>query len=193
MPAEQISVIIAFRTELASVLVRSIVSLLRRTPAENLGEIIIIEDAPNDDDDVDRRWLNATFVQRLHHKIRWHRNRQLIGAGASRQLAATTYAQFEYLVFLDAHSEVNVGWLPPLLHRLRAADGNGAGVLVSPALDVIDRRTWHYRRGGHWLRAGFDWALRRRWFVRTENASEGDDGGGEEFDGANWNETMAFM
>lgn len=101
----------------------------------------------------------------------------------SRQLAATEYAQFKYLLFLDEHSEVNIGWLPPLLYRLQA-NPNGAA-LISPALDEIDTKTWQYRSGEHWMRTGFDWRLRPQRFQRAPESWEG-----------NWrgrNETFPFL
>lgn len=176
-PTEQFSIIITFHNELASALMRTIVSVLRRTSAQHLGELILIDDGSQ---------MNATFLQRLHHKIRWHRNSEHVGVMRSRQLAASTMAQFKYLLFLDAGSEVNVDWLPPLLYRLQANGGSTA--LISPALDVIDGDTWTYRSGAHWLAAGFDWALRPRWFERRATSTEVWEGRMR-----GWNETLPFM
>lgn len=159
VPHERFSIIITFdETASRSALIRAIVSVLRRTPDVHLGEIIVVNDADAD---------GFSFLRRLHHKIRYVRRQQQqrFGASGARQMAAIEYAQFKYLLFLDAFSEVNVGWLPPILYRLQANPNGGA--LISPALDVLDAQTWIYRPGKHWLRAGFDWRLRAQWFQRA--------------------------
>lgn len=183
-PVDKFSIIISFHNERASALVRTIVSVLRRTPAQHLGELILVDDGAGAASSA----LNATFLQRLHHKIRWHRNSEHVGTLRSRQMAASTLAQYAYLLFVDAGSEVNVGWLPPLLYRLQA--NGGATALISPALDVIDVDTGAYRRGAHWLAAGFDWALRPRWFERRTTGTPSSVWTGRM---RGWNETLPFL
>lgn len=151
------------------------ISILRNTPSRLLGEIILI-------DDCSKFRLNSTFLQAFHPKVRFKRNARRAGVIASRTLAASTIAQHKYLVFLDSHCEVNVGWLEPLVERL----SSNPGTLVSPVVDVIDANSFEYRSSGgsEGLRVGFDWSLTQRWFPISE----------AEFKerGVGWNQTRPY-
>lgn len=107
--------------------------------------------------------MNASFLGNFHSKIRAYRHQQRGGLIRARSIAARDYASGVYLVFLDSHCEVNVGWLEPLLERLY----RHRGVAVSPVIDVIDPLTFLYRVSSDRLRAAFDWGLQFRWIVMS--------------------------
>lgn len=54
-------------------------------------------------------------------------------------------AKGDVLVFLDAHCEANIGWIEPLLERIKESHKS---VLV-PIIDVIDAKDFHYSINGY--------------------------------------------
>lgn len=139
-----ISVIIAQHNEERSVLLRTLSSLRRRTPARLLREIIIVDDGS------ERQRENFTVVdEQLIIQLRLPRQLGLMQA----RLAGAKQARAEVLVFLDAHVEVTRGWLPPLLTPLLS--GNGT-TCTTPIVDTIDYETFAYKRGKP-SRGFFDW------------------------------------
>lgn len=60
------------------------------------------------------------------------------------RLAGARLAKGEVLLFLDAHCEANIGWIEPLLARIKESH---TSVLV-PIIDVIDAKDFHYSING---------------------------------------------
>ncbi|KAH8420919.1 hypothetical protein KR222_009465, partial [Zaprionus bogoriensis] len=162
----KVSVVISFYDEARSVLLRTILTLISRTPEDYLHELIIIDDCSKDAElleslheliSVTWRRLSLVFRRNTHRKgLIWSRN------------AAARLASGHYLLFLDSHCEVNDGWLEPLLDRLV----QNACLAVSPLLDPIDPETLSYRHGNVLLRGGFDWSLHFHWLPRVLDAEE---------------------
>lgn len=71
------------------------------------------------------------------------------------RLAGARLAKGDVLLFLDAHCEGVVGWLEPLLQRIKESP---TSVLV-PIIDVIDAKDFHYSINGykHFQVGGFTW------------------------------------
>lgn len=61
------------------------------------------------------------------------------------RLAGARLAKGDVLVFLDAHCEAVVGWIEPLLARIKESHNS---VLV-PIIDVIDSKDFHYSINGY--------------------------------------------
>ncbi|XP_011203587.2 putative polypeptide N-acetylgalactosaminyltransferase 13 [Bactrocera dorsalis] len=95
--------------------------------------------------------------------IKSARNTQRLGVIASRNHGARL-ATGDYLLFLDSHCKVNVGWLEPLLERL--AIGASA---VSPVLDSINAESLEYTASSKNLMGGFDWNLHFHWIPRPQS------------------------
>lgn len=71
------------------------------------------------------------------------------------RLAGARLARGDVLVFLDAHCEANIGWIEPLLSRIKESPQS---VLV-PIIDVIDSKDFHYSINGYknFQVGGFTW------------------------------------
>lgn len=94
---------------------RTIHSIYNRTPHELLHEVLLVNDGSTNKDLYEplRKYVMENFDGRV--KIVDLPNRK--GLIVARMEGARK-ATGEVLVFLDAHMEVNVNWLPPLLGKL---------------------------------------------------------------------------
>ncbi|KAH8347284.1 hypothetical protein KR059_008275, partial [Drosophila kikkawai] len=155
----RVSVVISFHNEARSMLLRTIVSLLSRTPADYLHEIVLVDDASQDKTLLEelRAWLGTLGRPRFIFLT----NKQRQGLISSRNMGAAL-ASGDYILFLDSHCEVNDGWLEPLLERV----SHRPNLAVSPVLDPIDPVTLRYQKGNEMLRGGFDWSLHFHWHKR---------------------------
>ena len=107
-----VSIIITFYNEPWSTLVRTVWSILHSTPDVLLGEILLVDDC-SDKENLGAKFGN--FVATIP-RTRLVRNSVRQGLIRSRNIGAAM-ATGEALLFLDAHCELNVGWLEPLLPR----------------------------------------------------------------------------
>ncbi|XP_011309305.1 polypeptide N-acetylgalactosaminyltransferase 3 [Fopius arisanus] len=151
------SVIIVFHNEAWSTLLRTVHSVISRSPANLLTEILLV------DDNSDREFLKQPlddYVKTLDVPTRVLRSEKRVGLINARLLGAREAAG-EVLTFLDAHCECTVGWLEPLLEAI----SKDRTRVVSPVIDIINDNTFAYTRSFelHW--GAFNWDLHFRWLT----------------------------
>ncbi|KAL9929977.1 polypeptide N-acetylgalactosaminyltransferase 35A isoform 1-T1 [Glossina fuscipes fuscipes] len=174
------SVIICFYNEHKMTLFRSIKTVLERTPARLLKEIILVDDF-SDLPELTFHLQLELYQQFSYDHLKYIRNDQREGLIRSRVIGARE-AKGEVLIFLDSHIEVNEQWAEPLL-RLISEENSTLGV---PVIDLINPDTFAYL-SSPLVRGGFNWGLHYKW----ENLPEGTLKNEEDFKGPFKSPTMA--
>ncbi|XP_046556794.1 putative polypeptide N-acetylgalactosaminyltransferase 9 [Haliotis rubra] len=107
------SVILCFHNEAWSTLLRSVHSIINRSPPHLLQEIILVDDAS------DQEYLGAALEKYMSALgiVKILRTGQREGLIRAR-LLGYKHATAPVLVFLDSHIECFPGWLEPLLDRI---------------------------------------------------------------------------
>uniref|UniRef100_A0A915PRL1 Polypeptide N-acetylgalactosaminyltransferase n=1 Tax=Setaria digitata TaxID=48799 RepID=A0A915PRL1_9BILA len=150
------SIIIVFHNEAWSTLLRTIHSVINRSPLHLIKEIILIDDLS------DRTYLRKPldlYIKRFSlpfHLIHLPERSGLIRA----RLHGAKLAKGKVLLFLDAHVEVTEGWLEPLLDRVSADRKR----VVAPIIDVISDENFEYITASDVTWGGFNWHLNFRWY-----------------------------
>ncbi|KAL5463598.1 hypothetical protein EMCRGX_G032511 [Ephydatia muelleri] len=144
------SIIICFHNEARSALLRTIVSVLNRTPDRLVQEIILVDDASKDA--MDGQLLTSIPKVKL---IRLPKRQGLVKA----RLEGVAMARGPVLTFLDSHCEVTKRWLEPLLSRVESHPKH----IVSPVIDIISKDTMEYIPTSLNVKGGFGPNLNFRW------------------------------
>ncbi|CAG9831785.1 unnamed protein product [Diabrotica balteata] len=156
------SVIICFHNEAWSVLLRTVHSVLDRSPRSLIEEVILVDDysdMPHTKKQLEDYWKDEPKVK----IVRAQKREGLIRA----RLLGADHANGKVLTYLDSHCECTVGWLEPLLDRI-ARDPT---TVVCPVIDVIDDSTleYHYHDSSGVNVGGFDWNLQFNWHAVPEH------------------------
>ena len=109
-----VSIVIPFYNEALSMLLRTIHSILNRTPNRLLTEIILVDDCSTHENL--REPLDKCIE--LLPKVRLIRNKVREGLIRSR-LVGEQISTSSLVIFLDAHTEMNNGWLEPVIDYLQ--------------------------------------------------------------------------
>ncbi|KAL2095402.1 hypothetical protein ACEWY4_010121 [Coilia grayii] len=145
------SVVIPFHNEGWSSLLRTVHSILNRSPPQLIAEIILVDDFS------DKEHLKSSledYMARLP-KVRILRTKKREGLIRTRLLGAAA-AKGGVITFLDSHCEANINWLPPLLDRI----AQNRKTIVCPMIDVIDHDNFGYEtQAGDAMRGAFDWEM----------------------------------
>ncbi|XP_054740666.1 putative polypeptide N-acetylgalactosaminyltransferase 9 isoform X2 [Anastrepha obliqua] len=154
-------VIICFHNEAWSVLLRTVHSVLDRSPPELINKIILVDDfsdMPHTKQQLDDYFSSYPKVQILRAPSR----EGLIRA----RLLGARHATAPVVTYLDSHCECTEGWLEPLLDRI----ARNKTTVVCPVIDVIDDTTleFHFHDSGVVNVGGFDWNLQFNWHAVPE-------------------------
>uniref|UniRef100_A0A8C8VDV5 Polypeptide N-acetylgalactosaminyltransferase n=1 Tax=Pelusios castaneus TaxID=367368 RepID=A0A8C8VDV5_9SAUR len=150
------SVVIVFHNEAWSTLLRTVYSVINRSPHYLLSEVILVDDAS------ERDFLKASlenYVKNLEVPVKIIRMEQRSGLIRAR-LRGAAASKGQVITFLDAHCECTLGWLEPLLARIR----EDRKTVVCPIIDVISDDTFEYMAGSDMTYGGFNWKLNFRWY-----------------------------
>uniref|UniRef100_A0A224XDQ8 Polypeptide N-acetylgalactosaminyltransferase n=1 Tax=Panstrongylus lignarius TaxID=156445 RepID=A0A224XDQ8_9HEMI len=153
------SVVIIFTNERWSTLMRTIYSVLNRTPYNILHEIILVDDASDHVELKDK--LDYYIDTRFPKFVKLYRLKERSGLIRAR-LHGARKAAGDVLIFLDAHCEVGVKWAEPLVARIKEDRKN----VVVPIIDVIDDMTFEYQNNGgsyDFEVGGFTWSGHFTW------------------------------
>ncbi|KAM4615665.1 putative polypeptide N-acetylgalactosaminyltransferase 8 [Polymixia lowei] len=149
-----ISVVLIYLDEALSVIKRAIRSIIDKTPARLLKEIILVDDHSSNEDLKEKldEYINSIHEARpdLVKRVRHSEQLGLTQARLSGWKAATG----DVVAILDAHIEVHVEWAEPLLTRIK----EDRTVILTPVFDRVefdDLKVSHYFPWTH----AFDWAL----------------------------------
>ncbi|XP_061659269.1 polypeptide N-acetylgalactosaminyltransferase 10-like isoform X1 [Syngnathoides biaculeatus] len=145
------SVIIPFHNEGWSSLLRTVHSVLNRSPPQLIAEVILVDDFS------DKEHLKVALEEYMDRlpKVRILRTKKREGLIRTRLLGAAA-AKAQVITFLDSHCEANINWLPPLLDRI----AQNRKTVVCPMIDVIDHDHFGYdAQAGDAMRGAFDWEM----------------------------------
>ncbi|CAD7690697.1 unnamed protein product [Nyctereutes procyonoides] len=150
------SVVIVFHNEAWSTLLRTVYSVINRSPRYLLSEVILVDDAS------ERDFLKLTlenYVKNLEVPVKIIRMEERSGLIRAR-LRGAAASKGQVITFLDAHCECTLGWLEPLLARIK----EDRKTVVCPIIDVISDDTFEYMAGSDMTYGGFNWKLNFRWY-----------------------------
>jgi polypeptide N-acetylgalactosaminyltransferase len=149
------SVILVFHNEGWSTLLRTVNSIINRSPPQFLHEVVLV------DDKSELEHLHAELEEELrkpyYAKVNLVRNKEREGLIRARNNGAIA-ASGDVVVFLDAHCEVDYNWLPPLLAPIY----EDRTTLSVPVIDGINWDDFSitpvYAKGSH-SRGLFEWGF----------------------------------
>lgn len=150
------SIVIVFHNEAWSTLLRTVWSVINRSPRPLLKEIILVDDAS------EREHLGKKledYVKTLPVPVYVLRTEKRSGLIRARLLGAK-HVKGQVITFLDAHCECTEGWLEPLLARIV----QDRKTVVCPIIDVISDDTFEYITASDMTWGGFNWKLNFRWY-----------------------------
>jgi len=150
------SVVIVFHNEAWTTLLRTVQSIINRSPRDLVEEIILVDDAS------EHAHLGSqleTAVAKLPVPVHVFRTGVRSGLIRARLLGAK-HAKGSIITFLDAHCECTEGWLEPLLAEI----AKNRKAVVCPVIDVISDESFEYITASDMTWGGFNWKLNFRWY-----------------------------
>ncbi|XP_041819592.1 probable polypeptide N-acetylgalactosaminyltransferase 8 [Chelmon rostratus] len=170
-----ISVVLIYLDEALSVIKRAVRSIIDKTPARLLKEIILVDDHSSNEDLMEKldEYINSVheecpgLVKRVRHS-------EQLGLTQAR-LSGWKAAVGDVVAILDAHIEVHVQWAEPLLARIK----EDRTVILTPVFDRVnfdDLTLTPYTPAAD----AFDWALwcmyesfRPEWYALKDASQPG--------------------
>ncbi|XP_029706712.1 N-acetylgalactosaminyltransferase 7 isoform X3 [Takifugu rubripes] len=106
------SVVIVFHNEGWSTLMRTVHSVIKRTPRRYLAEIVMIDDFSNK---VHLKERLEEYIKQWNGLVKLFRNEKREGLIQARSIGAKKATKGQVLIYLDAHCEVGINWYAPLV------------------------------------------------------------------------------
>uniref|UniRef100_A0A3P9M4W5 Polypeptide N-acetylgalactosaminyltransferase n=1 Tax=Oryzias latipes TaxID=8090 RepID=A0A3P9M4W5_ORYLA len=163
-----LSVILIYLDEALSIIKRAVRSIIDKTPAHLLKEIILVDDHST------KGKLRHKKIDKRPGLVKKVRHSEQLGLTQAR-LSGWKAATGDVVAILDAHVEVTVQWAEPLLARIK----EDRTVILSPVFDKVnydDFAVVPYSPSAH----GFDWALwcmyesfRPEWYALGDTSQPG--------------------
>ncbi|KFB51139.1 AGAP012253-PA-like protein [Anopheles sinensis] len=149
------SIVIVFYNEAWSVLVRTVHSILDRSPAHLVSEIVLVDDFTHL-----KTQLEEYFAPTL--KVRILRAPKRLGLIRARMFGGKS-TKTKVITYLDAHVEVTVGWLEALIDPV----AKNSTTIAIPTIDWIDENNMKHRTENAPTFVGaYDWDLNFGWWGR---------------------------
>ena len=153
-------VIIYYNEEWTAIL-RTVHSVVNRSPPHLLKEVILLDDASNRTElgEPLRKYISETWPDGVVRLVKSSERGGLIKA---RQVGAEAVTG-DVIVFLDAHCEVNHVWLEPLVARIKES----RTAVLCPVIDSISSRAMSYTGGASGVNSvgSFWWGLHFTWMA----------------------------
>ncbi|XP_034043263.1 N-acetylgalactosaminyltransferase 7 isoform X3 [Thalassophryne amazonica] len=151
------SVVIVFHNEGWSTLMRTVHSVIKRTPRRYLAEIVMIDDFSNK---VHLKERLEEYIKQWNGLVKLFRNDKREGLIQARSIGAKKATKGQVLIYLDAHCEVGINWYAPLV----APISKDRTVCTVPLIDYIDGNEYSVepQQGGDddgLARGAWDWSL----------------------------------
>nr|XP_034317775.1 polypeptide N-acetylgalactosaminyltransferase 5 isoform X2 [Crassostrea gigas] len=161
------SVVVCFHNEAWSVLLRTVHSIIDRSPPHLLKEIILVDDFSDMDHLKQPLEEYAAKLQKVK-VVRTKKREGLIRA----RLLGYSVATGEVLTYLDSHCECAEGWLEPLLARI----AEGKQHVVTPVIETIkdDDLTLRGTPAKSIFVGKFNWQLTFDWMPRPSDYDRND-------------------
>lgn len=150
------SVILIFKNERWSPVLRSVYSIINRSPRHLLKEVILVDD--QSDLEELKQPLEDYCRQHFGTIVKILRTPKRLGLIAAKNFGGRQ-AIGDVIIFLDAHIEANVGWLEPILARIKEK----RSAILCPTIDNIDDKTMAYHGSGGAGYGIFTWSLFFTW------------------------------
>uniref|UniRef100_A0A9J2Q6E2 Polypeptide N-acetylgalactosaminyltransferase n=1 Tax=Ascaris lumbricoides TaxID=6252 RepID=A0A9J2Q6E2_ASCLU len=150
------SVVIIFTDEAWTPLLRTVHSVVNRSPLHLLHEVILLDDFSQREE---LKGKLDEYIKRFGGIVKLIRKKERHGLIRAK-LAGAHEATGEVIVFLDSHCEANEGWLEPLLARIKEK----RTAVLCPIIDYISAETMQYSGDANVNAVGgFWWSLHFRW------------------------------
>ncbi|XP_046573698.1 LOW QUALITY PROTEIN: probable N-acetylgalactosaminyltransferase 9 [Haliotis rubra] len=151
------SVIIIYHNEAWTPLLRTVHSVINRSPPEYLHEVILLDDFSDRPElgDKLRTYVEKTWPDGIVKMVRAQQRSGLIRARIEGAKAATG----DVIVFLDSHCEAGTQWLEPILAHIQ----ENRKTVVCPIIDAINDNTLEYSSVGGYNVGGFSWSMHFTW------------------------------
>ncbi|XP_054460819.1 N-acetylgalactosaminyltransferase 7 isoform X2 [Anoplopoma fimbria] len=151
------SVVIVFHNEGWSTLMRTIHSVIKRTPRKYLAEIVMIDDFSNKAHLKERL---EDYIKQWNGLVKLFRNEKREGLIQARSIGAKKANKGQVLIYLDAHCEVGINWYAPLV----APISKDRTVCTVPLIDSVhgQKFTVEPQGGGDkdgFARGAWDWSM----------------------------------